>query len=120
VKIYYAHAKPIYRTVAERLELTQIKSRFPRAQVVNPAKYENHPDKRRDTMDFCFRLVKKSEAVVFSRYRGKITSGVGQEVNRALRIGLPVFELSGGHFTRRRKQVRHLSFDETLRLYGWL
>ena len=118
--LYYAHAMPIYRTAAEKRELRQIRSKFPRATIVNPAKYQNKPEKRRDTMGFCLRLVEGSDAVVFSRYRGKVTAGVGKEANYAIKIGLPVFELTGSSLKRRRSRVRHLSLRETLDMYyGW-
>jgi len=118
--LYYAHAMPIYRTLAEKRELKQIRSKFPRAMVVNPAKYQNHPEKRRDKIGFCLRLVENSDAVVFSRYQGKITAGVGKEANHALRISLLVYELAGSRFKRRRGHVRHMSLKATLQLYyGW-
>jgi len=119
-KVYYAHAMHIYRTAAEERELGKINSRFPRTRIVNPAKYENHPEKRRDKIGFCLRLVARCDTVVFSRFRGKVTAGVGKEVNHALRIGLPVFELSGSRFIRLRSPVRYLSVYDTLRLYGRL
>lgn len=115
--LYYAHAMPIYQTSTETRELKQIRSRFPKARIVNPAKYQNHPEKRRDKMGFCLRLVESSDVVVFSRYRGKITAGVGKEANHAIRIGLPVFELDGKRLQRRRNRVRHLSLEATLRMY---
>jgi hypothetical protein len=115
--LYYAHAMPIYRTSAEKRELRQIRFKFPQARIVNPAKYQNHPEKRRDKMGFCLRLVERSDAVVFSRYRGKITAGVGKEANHAIRIGLPVFELKGERLERRRSRVRHLSLEATLQMY---
>ncbi len=118
--VYYAHAMHIYRTAAEERELGKINSMFPRARIVNPAKYENHPEKQRDKIGFCLRLVERCDAVVFSRFRGKVTAGVGKEVNHALGIGLPVFELSGSRFRRLRSPVRYLSVYETLRLYGRL
>ena len=76
--LYYAHAMPIYGTLAEKRELRQIRSKLPRARIVNPAKYQDHPEKRRDKMGFCLRLVESSDAVIFSRYKGKITAGVGK------------------------------------------
>ena len=97
-KVYYAHAMHIYRTAAEERELGKINSRFPRTRIVNPAKYENHPEKRRDKIGFCLRLVARCDTVVFSRFRGKVTAGVGKEVNHALRIGLPRIRGECPHF----------------------
>jgi hypothetical protein len=120
MKIYYAHAMPTYRTATEERELRKISSMLPRARIVNPAKYQKHPEKQRDKIGFCLRLVEASDAVVFSRFRGKVTAGVGKEVNYALRMGLPVFQLTGSHLKRQRSPVRYLSVYETLRLYGRL
>ncbi len=117
MSLYYAHAMPIYQTSEEKNQLIKISRRFADETIVNPAKYSNHPEKRRDTMAFCYKLIDGCEFLVFSRWRGMITSGVGQEVNYALKCGKKVFELVKGKFVQINKPVSHLSFEETLRLY---
>lgn len=115
--LYYAHAMCMYGTVAEEFELKGIRCEFRRVRIINPAKYDGHPDKLKDTVGFCLGLVEKSDAVVFSRLMGKITAGVGKEVNYALRIGRPVFELIDGHLKRRKTRVKYISRAATRRLY---
>lgn len=117
-KVYYAHTKFIYGSHAERTELKYIRRKFRTFRIVNPARYEGHPEKRRDTMGFCLRLVEKCDAIVFSRLRRKVTAGVGKEVNHALRLGKPVFEVTNGHFIRRTTPVKYLSVHETLHLWS--
>jgi hypothetical protein len=115
--LYYAHAMCLYGTIAEEFEMKLIRSGFRRVRIVNPAKYDGHPEKQNDTVGFCLRLVEKCDTVVFSRLLGKITAGVGKEVNYALRIGLPVFELAGGRFRRVRHPVKYVSRVATRSLY---
>ena len=47
----------LYKTPWEREELAQIRKRFPRRRIVNPASYEEHPEKLRDTAGFWLKLV---------------------------------------------------------------
>jgi hypothetical protein len=116
-KLYYAHAMCLYGTIPEEFELRRIKSAFGKAQIVNPAKYSRHPDKLKDTIGFCLRLVEKCDVVVFSRVLGKVTAGVGREVNHAIRLGRPVFELAGSKLKRRKNRVEYISRTATCRLY---
>jgi len=76
-----AHAICMYGWPAERHELATIRRSFRGSSIGNPAAYSDNPEKRRDTMGFCLRLVAEADAVVFSRVLGKVTSGVGKEVN---------------------------------------
>lgn len=116
-RVYYAHAICMYGWPAERRELTTIRRTFRGSRIVNPAAYSDHPEKRRDTMGFCLRLVEESDAVVFSRLLGKVTSGVGKEVNHALRLGKPVFEVAAGKVVRRRSRVTFIRRGATISLY---
>lgn len=115
--LYYAHAMCTYGTISEEFELKRIRSRFRRVRIVNPSKYDGHPEKLKDTVGFCLRLVERCDAVVFSRLMGKITAGVGKEVNYALRLGRPVFELVEGQLKRRKNRVKYVSRAATVRLY---
>lgn len=115
--VYYAHAMCTYRWPAERRELLAIRRRFHGATIVNPAQYDRHPEKLRDTLGFCLRLVESCDVVVFSRVLGKVTAGVGREVNHALARGIPVHELLGGTFKRRLQRVRFIDKRATIRLY---
>ncbi len=90
LRIYYAHPICIYGWPVERREMAAIRRRFTRCRIVNPATYRHHPDKLRDQIGFCLRLVARSHAVVFSRLLGEVTAGVGEGENTALRLGKPV------------------------------
>ncbi len=118
MKIYYAHAMCLYGEPDERKHLARIRREFRRCEVVNPADYDGDPAKMRDTVGFCLNLVEGCDAVVFCRLLGKITAGVGKEVNYALRVGKPVFELQGARIVRRARRVAYISRRDTLRLYS--
>src|SRR5260370_32024704 len=93
-RVYYAHAICLYGQADERKELGRIRKRFRRATVVNPARYDGHPDKQTDTVGFCLKLIDKCDVVVFSRLLSKITAGGGQEVNPPLKYSKAFFELT--------------------------
>ena len=116
-RVYYAHAICLYGEADEREELRRIRKRFRQATVVNPARYGGHPDKQTDTVGFCLKLIDKCDVVVFSRLLGRITAGVGKEVNHALRTGKPVFELTVDEIRACRQRVKYISRDATRNLY---
>lgn len=122
--VYYAHAMCMYGHPAELFELQFIRASFPGHRIINPAAYGENPTKRRDVLGFCFRLVESSDGVVFSRLLGKITAGVGAEVNHALGIGKPVFELKTWRLSmekwtlqRIERPVRFIARGATIALY---
>jgi len=116
-RIYYAHALCMYGWPAERAELRHIKREFRGWVIVNPGTYQDHPEKRLDTMGFCLRLVDAVDAVVFSRIEGKISCGVGKEVNHALKRRKPVYELRDGKLIRCRRRVRYVPRQRVVSLY---
>lgn len=122
--VYYAHAMCMYGHPLERAELDAIRRGLPGHRIINPAEYDDHPEKKREVLNFCLRLIEReAQGVVFSKVLGKITAGVGEEINHALRLGLDVFELTRDEaagewvFRRRRRPVEYLSRDETKGLY---
>lgn len=117
-KLYFAHAMCTYGKSDERRDLARIRRRWTRAIIVNPARYSEHPEKLADTMNFCFGLVGRCQFGVFTRLLGKITCGVGKEVNHALKIGKPVFELDGKKLVHRSRRVSYISRVSTIRLYA--
>jgi hypothetical protein len=118
MKIYYAHPMCLYGEPDERRHLARIRRQFRRCEIVNPADYNGDPLKMRDTVGFCLKLVKGCDAVVFCRLFGKATAGVGKEVNYALGIGRPVFEVRGAQIVRRTQRVTYISRRNTVRLYN--
>jgi hypothetical protein len=67
-------------------------------------------------MGFCLRLIEECDIVTFSRPMGKITAGVGKEVNHALKRGKIVYEITQAGLVRRHRPVKYL--PRTGRLYG--
>lgn len=116
-KTYYAHAKCIYGHVHEKRELDAIRRLLKDTHIVNPARYDDHPGKRNDTLGFCFRLIDKVDVVVYSKLLGKITAGVGAEVNYALRRKTPVYQLRDGKLVRQSRPVKYETIRRTWSLY---
>jgi hypothetical protein len=117
-RVYYAHARCTYGDPDEGHDLQRIRTELPRISIVNPAKYEGDPLKQADTMGFCFNLIEGCDMVVFTRLMGKITSGVGKEINHALGLGKPVFELSEDLLSPCTRKVAYISINATISLYG--
>lgn len=82
-QIYYAHSMNIYGRKEEKLELKIIKKAFPKAKIINPAKYEKKWKRKgydgKKIMKECLYLLSDSDIVVFSaiKYEGKFFVGKG-------------------------------------------
>jgi hypothetical protein len=116
--IYYAHAYCTYGTLCEATEIKVIRAELKRHRLVNPSQYNDHPEKRRDSMGFCLALIEKCDVVAFSRLMGKITAGVGKEVNHALKRQKTVYEVTRNGLVRRYRPVKYLARTPTIKLYG--
>lgn len=108
MKVYYAHSMSIYGTLQEARDLdTLAKLGF---LVLNPNK-PKHQKGYTDSklgMDYFLRLVESCDALVFrSLPFGRIPAGVAMEVDHAIKLGLPVFELPSSITARK------LTLDET-------
>jgi len=115
LRVYYAHAMCLYGTEQEKKELLLIREKFKDAEIINPANYQNR------SMDFYLRLVDKCHIVVFSRLLGKVTAGVGKEVNHALKKGKDVYMLNEVSLTPIKSPVKYISRQSTRELYQeWL
>ena len=66
--IYYAHSMQIYKSKQEKKEIKTIKKIFPKAEIVNPAKYEKKWKKLsgKEVMAKCLDLISNSDIVIFS------------------------------------------------------
>jgi hypothetical protein len=118
VLLYYAHAMCIYGTEVERAEVAVITRHLPYYDLVNPGTLQAHAEKSAGGMHYFFRVIDFCDALVFSRLIGKITSGVGLEVNHALATNVPVYELDYGNVWRITTPVEFLSREETLKQYN--
>lgn len=121
MRIYHSHAMPTYDTQQELREQDLILKSIPESKIVDPGSYKTNPEKRnsKDPMQFCLSLVKKCESLVFSKFAGKITAGVGKEVNYALSLGLSVYEIIDNRLQKITKPVECLSVFETINLPGY-
>lgn len=119
MKIYYSHAMPIYGTNQELNEKKQIMKKFPKSTIVDPGTLQDNPEKQREGMEYCLRLVQTCQTLVFSKFNGKITAGVGKEVNFALKQKIDVFELNGSELHKIIKPVEYLSVMDTISLPGY-
>lgn len=118
MKIYYAHAMCIYGTDDEKIELEQIQESFPEHSIVDPGSYASNPEKQDGGMEYCKKLVSNCDKLVFSRLLGKITAGVGIEINHALELGKMVYELKDNKVKQIKKPVKYISRADTISLYG--
>ena len=118
MKIYYAHAMCIYGTDDEKIEIQQIEEKFQDHSIVDPGTYASNPDKKEEGMEYCKKLVSRCDKLVFTRLLGKITSGVGLEINHALESGKIVYELKKNKMKQIKKPVKYISRNDTISLYG--
>ena len=78
MKAYYAHAMPLYGTKIEKTEKNQIIENLPDVEIIDPGTFQSNPQKNREGMNYCFKLIKKCNILIFSKFKGKVTSGVGK------------------------------------------
>jgi DNA polymerase III epsilon subunit-like protein len=98
-QIYYAHSMSIYGKREEKRELKVIKRAFPKANIINPAKYEKRWKRKgydgKEIMKRCLYLLSDSDIVIFSaiKHQGSffVGKGVFVEVKSAEEFGLDVF-----------------------------
>jgi len=110
---------PLYGTNQESNERRQIIKKFPKAEIIDPGSFQDNPEKQREGMEYCLKLVRSCQDVVFSKFQGKITAGVGLEVNYAIEKKINVFELNGDKFHSIDKPIEYLSIIETMNLPGY-
>lgn len=115
-RVYHAHAMQLYGRQKERNERAAIQRAFEDHLVINPGAVQENPQKAAEGMAYCLRLVDSCQILVYSRFQGKITAGVGAEVNHALQRSKPVFEIRSGKLRRQNRPVRHLTPLESWKL----
>ncbi len=117
LRIYYAHPICFYGTEQEIKELELIKKNIKESKIVNPADYDEYKDYE-DIMEYYLDLVRSCDIIVFSNLLGKVTAGVGKEVNYALSIGKKVFKIAGEQIIPINTPVEYISRSETIELYS--
>jgi len=116
-RIYHAHARCTYRRQAERREQVIIRQIFPEHEIVDPGLYDENEEKRFGGVEYCIKLVDSCDALAFSRILGKVTSGVGLEVEHALASRKSVYEIIGNGVRPVSEPPAYVSIQETLQLY---
>ncbi len=98
-QIYYAHSMNIYGKKQEKQELKLIKNVFPKADIINPAKYEKKwkKDSGKEIMKKCLDLLSRCDIIVFSAVEHEggyfVGRGVYIEVKFAEELGKEVYFL---------------------------
>ena len=116
-RIYHAHAIVTYGKPIEVREQTLIRQVFPGYEIVDPGLYEENEEKLIGRMDYCKKLVESCDALAYSRIQGKVTAGVGAEVEHALALGKQVYELVGNGVRQVFEPPSYVSREETRKLY---
>jgi hypothetical protein len=129
-RVFYSHSIMTYGTKTERVEKELIRDAFNDFGILSPTFYEegnhekrmdemikfykgNSQNRLEDEMEFYKMIVSGCQMLVYSEWNNEITSGVAIEVNHAIDIGIPVFELVGNKFVPQKDHVDGLSYKET-------
>ena len=131
-RVYYSHSIRTYGAETESVEKELIRHRFDDFGIVNPRFYDVNSEKMREEiakfykddhqkgiepMEFYKTIVSGCQMLVYSKWKNDITSGIAVEVNHAIDIGIPVFELAGNKFVPQKVHVDGLSYKETTEKY---
>ena len=131
-RVFYSHSMMMYGTQAETIEKELIRQRFNDFTIISPKVYEGNLEKERDAMtkayegnlekkldemEFYKMIVSGCQMLVYSKWKGEVTSGVLLEVNHAIDMGIPVFELVGKEFIPQKGHIEGLSYEETTKRY---
>lgn len=110
MRVFYSHPLKLYGTEAERREVSQIRRKFPGAEVVDPSARPGMEE------EYYLALVDSCDCLVFSRHFGNVTEGVKPEIERALSSGKPVYELRDGKLSPVTGPVSNLHVGKRLAL----
>lgn len=131
-RVFYSHSMMIYGTDDEQVEKERINNMFSDFGLISPKFYEGDSEeeidemgklygdndgKKIEEMEFYKIIVSSCQMLVYSKWKGEITSGVATEVNHAIDIGIPVFELDGDELIPQKDHVHGLSYKETTKMY---
>ena len=117
----------VYGTEDEDNEKELIRTMFEDFGIVSPKFYEGKEENMRGDMDRAYKadngegiqemefykmIVSTCDILVYSKWKGQIANGVAIEVNHAIDVGIPVFELVGHEFIPQKLHVDGLSYQE--------
>ena len=80
MRLYFAHCKNDYGSPIEAKALKWFSDKGWLDHLINPADPKHQNTCVKNSMDYWKGLVNKCVAIYFLRYKGQITSGVGQEI----------------------------------------
>jgi hypothetical protein len=131
-RVFYSHSVMVYDTDDEQVQKELIRKAFSDFGIVSPKFYQGDDEKMQDDMDRLFEgndgknveeiefykmIVSSCQMLVYSKWKNEVPGGVAIEVNHALDVGIPVFELDGDKFIPQKVHVDGLSYEETVKLY---
>ena len=132
-RVFYSHSMMVYGTEEEKKEKELIRTEFDDFGLVSPKFYEGNDGRMQNDMDrlypekngmrvpemeFYKMIVGSCQMLVYSKWEEVIPIGVAIEVNHAIDIGIPVFELVEGEFIPQKVPVDGLSYEETTNMYA--
>jgi hypothetical protein len=131
-RVFYSHSMMIYGSDDEKSDKELIRLAFSEFGIVSPKFYEGKDKKMQgdmnsivemkrgenvEEMEFYKKVVSSCQMLVYSKWNKEIPSGVAIEVNHAIDIGIPVFELVGNEFKPQKFHVNGLDYQQTVKLY---
>jgi hypothetical protein len=132
-RVFYSHSMMKYGNDDEKIEKEQIRNMYNDFGIISPVFYKGNHEKMmhdRDNlykpndgkwieeMEFYKMIVGSCQMLIYSKWEDVIPSGVAVEVNYAIDIGIPVFELIDGKFMPQKVHVQGLSHKETKKIYS--
>lgn len=118
MKVYFAHSMKDYGSRIEMTCIKLIRKKWPNAEVVNPKDYTPYFG---SDMELYLEIVSGCDFLVFKRWNGYITAGVGKEIKHAWKLGKKVYEIKGSEIVEREKgtipEEDFLSYEETIIMY---
>lgn len=131
-RVYYSHSMMMYGTNDKQIEKEIVRNIFSEFGIVSPKFYEGNPQRMLDEMDKLYQdnkgkpieemefykmIVSGCQMLVYSTWKGQIPSGVAIEVNHAIDLGIPVFELVGDRVIPQKVHVQGMTYEETTKMY---
>ena len=119
MRVYFAHPMVTFDTEQERGQESLIRKAFPDCMILNPK--NSQPIRPEDRgVEWFHRIIDTCDVFVFSRFKGRITAGVGGEIEYAQGKGLQVFEVRDGEVTPFSGSISYMTLEETRAFYKGL
>jgi hypothetical protein len=131
-RVYYSHSMMMYGKNDKVVEQELIRNTFNDFGMVSPKYYEGDTEEMKDDIDklsevidgtkieemeFYKIIVSSCQILVYSKWKAEVPSGVAIEVNHAIDVGIPVFELEGDRFIPQKVHIDGMTHRETIEAY---